>query len=67
MLVPLVVVGRLHMLPIRMVPTYAIMLNTGIRKEEMMEVLVSVHVAEATCAVILAAWLRRGTCCSIMA
>jgi hypothetical protein len=46
---------------------YATVLKIDIREEEMMEPVVSVHAEEATCAVILAAWLRRGTCCSIMA
>jgi hypothetical protein len=48
MLVPLVVAGRLHVAPKRMVPTYATTLNIGIRKEGRMEVLESVHAAEAT-------------------
>ena len=67
MLVPVVMTGRLHILPKRNVPTYAIMLKIGIRKEEETDVLVDVHATEATCAIVLAAWLRRGTCCSIMA
>lgn len=47
MLVLLVVAGRLHMLPKRMVPKNAKTLKIGIRKEESIEVLVSVHAAEA--------------------
>ena len=59
MLVPIVVLGRLHMLPMSNVPRYAIVLQIGIMKEEKMELLVGVHAAEAACAVILTAWPRR--------
>ena len=48
MLAPLVVAGRLHIAPKRMVHMYATTLKIGIRKEENIEVLVSVHAAEAT-------------------
>ena len=67
LLVPIVVAGRLHMLPKRNAPKYAITLEICIRKDERMDVLVSSHAEAASCAVILEAWLRRGTCCSIMA
>ena len=55
------------MLPKRNAPKYAITLEICIRKDERMDVLVSSHAEAASCAVILEAWLRRGTCCSIMA